>query len=479
MAAFEHGIKTSQAATSVSTPVVTASGIPFVVGTAPIHTVGGKTNEIILANNYSEAAAALGYSDDWDKYTLCEFMYSHFKLYNMGPVLFVNVLDPAENKKTVPAAQYSITDNIAKLPLDAIKSTVKVTSTAEGDVTYNADEDYTLYYSDDGLTLELLPKSSISGKEVYVAFDTVDTESVKVKDIIGGYDISSGKSTGLELVEYCFSKYLLIPDLILAPGYSSDSEVAAVMTAKAMSIDGIFEGHALIDADCSSVKNYSDVNKWKTTKSITSRNQIICWPMVTLGERKFHMSTHLAGVIAMTDSANDDCPSNSPSNKDAQIDGLCFADGTECSLNRTQANYLNSCGIVTCLNFVGGFKIWGNETACYPSNTDVKDYFTNVNRTFAWVAKNFILSFWNKIDGNITRRLIDSITDSFNIYLNGLTRSEKILGGRIEFTADDNAVTDLMGGKIKFKTYITPPSPAREIENEFEYDVSYLSDLWS
>ena len=45
MAAFEHGIKTSQAATSVSTPVVTASGIPFVVGTAPIHTVGGKTNE--------------------------------------------------------------------------------------------------------------------------------------------------------------------------------------------------------------------------------------------------------------------------------------------------------------------------------------------------------------------------------------------------------------------------------------------------
>lgn len=57
-----HGVSTSKKETSVSTPNVAASGIHFVVGTAPVQMVGGKTNEVLMLNNYEEAAAALGYS---------------------------------------------------------------------------------------------------------------------------------------------------------------------------------------------------------------------------------------------------------------------------------------------------------------------------------------------------------------------------------------------------------------------------------
>lgn len=32
-----------------------------------------------------------------------------------------------------------------------------------------------------------------------------------------------------------------------------------------------------------------------------------------------------------------------------------------------------------------------------------------------------------------------------------------------------------MSGKIKFHTFLTPSSPAKEIENTFEYDVDYLT----
>ena len=45
MSNYYHGAKASKQATSVSTPVVADSSIHLIVGTAPVHTVGGKVNE--------------------------------------------------------------------------------------------------------------------------------------------------------------------------------------------------------------------------------------------------------------------------------------------------------------------------------------------------------------------------------------------------------------------------------------------------
>ena len=90
---YEHGITSEQIETSVSTPRTAGSGIAFVVGTAPAHTVGGAVNAPVMALNYKEAVAALGYSENWKNYTLCEVMHSSFQLYGVSPVFFVNVLD--------------------------------------------------------------------------------------------------------------------------------------------------------------------------------------------------------------------------------------------------------------------------------------------------------------------------------------------------------------------------------------------------
>lgn len=475
---FFHGIKTSQEATSVTTPVEAGCSIPFVVGTAPVQAVGGKTNKIVLAYSYQEAVTAIGYSDDWNKYTLCEMIYSHFKLYAMSPIIIVNVLDPTKHKESISATDIAVTESIAKLPLEAIASTVVV----KADKSSNAakiDEDYYLVYdiANGVLNIEINKNGTLKEKEtINVTYEAVKPSLVTTKEIIGGYNVATGVTSGLELVDNCYTETGIIPDLILAPNFSKNSEVAAIMKSKATTINGLFKAKALIDVDSSEngVNIYSKALEWKNSNNITDSAEILCWPMVTLGGKKYHMSVALAGVMAQTDSANDDVPSESPSNKSLQSDGLCLSNGTEVSLNLTQANYLNSCGIITAINFNGGFKIWGNTTAAYPNNTDVKDYFINVSRMFEWTEKNFILSFWNKIDKSITRRLIETIVDSFNIYLNGLTSTEKILGGRIECRSDENSITDLMGGKVKFHTYLTPPSPAQEIENVFEYDTSYI-----
>ena len=57
MANYFHGVSTRQNDTSISTPVTADSGIAFVVGAAPGHTVGGAPNDPIMCQSYAEAVA--------------------------------------------------------------------------------------------------------------------------------------------------------------------------------------------------------------------------------------------------------------------------------------------------------------------------------------------------------------------------------------------------------------------------------------
>lgn len=425
----------------------------------------------IMCQSYAEAVAALGYSDDWEKYPICEAIYSQFKLYGVAPVVFVNVLDPAKHKKSVAEQNYPVADGKVLLPLEALKNTVKVTS-------YTAGTDYELFYEGENLILEVLDGGSIPAEtgELTITFDAVDPSKINENDIIGGFDTSTKKYSGLELIDKVFPKYGIVPDLIVAPGWSDKSNVAAVMTAKADAINTVFTGaKALIDADTNTVRHYADVPAWKKAQNMNSKAEILCWPMFGLGDRVFHASVHAAGLMGKTDSDNGGCPAESPSNKSLQIDRAMLADGTTVLLDLAQANYLNSNGIVTALNFIGSYVLWGDETACFPADTDVKNYFISVSRMFGWVARSVILTYWSKIDKKMTRRLIDSIVDSVNIWLNGLVSEEKLLGARVEFLDEENSTTALMAGKAVFHIYMTPASPMRECEFVLEYDADYVT----
>lgn len=467
--AYQHGIRTKQIETSISTPVTAGSGIAFVVGTAPVQAVNGAVNEPIMCNSYAEAVKNLGYNDNWEAYTLCEAIYSQFVLYGVSPVVFVNVLDPAKHKKAVAETQYQVKDKQVKLPIEAIAETVKVT-------TYEKGVDYDLIYTDENLILEILDSGNIAEDtgELAIAFDAVDPEQVTEKEIIGGYDVATNQYKGLELIDKVFAKYGIITDLIVCPKWSKKSTVAAVMATKCENINGIFEARAIIDLDAKEVRSYGDTTARKKKDNFFSKYQILCWPMVKLGDKKFHLSTHAAGRMAKTDVDNDSCPAESPSNKLIKIDGAILEDGTELLLDLKEANYLNSQGIVTALNFIGGYVLWGNETACFPANTDVKDYFISISRMFGWVGNSVILTYWSKVDKKMTPRFVQSIVDSVNIWLNGLVAEGKLLGGRVEFKPEDNNLVDLMAGKATFHIYLTPPSPAKEIVFALEYDPGYV-----
>lgn len=458
---MNHGVNVTEQPTSVSTPVVAASGVPFVVGTAPVQSADSPAKSVIpvLCTSWAEAVEKLGYSDDWKKYTLCEFMYSHFKLYGCQPVIFCNVLDASKSVE-VAAADMAVTNHKVQLPIEAVESTVAVKN---GGTALTLNTDYATYYDGEYLVIEL-----ISGADAYdvaslnVAYSKVNT-TVTTTDI----------ANGIEAIELCLTTVGTVPDLICAPGWSQEPAIAAAMATKASGINGLFKGKALVDIK--DVATYTDAITAKSSNNLTDNNQIACWPMVTLGGQKFHLSTQIAGLMAQVDTDNGGCPYESPSNRALQIDGLCLADGTEVTLTHAQANQLMFAGIVTGLNFVSGWVAWGNYTGCYPTNTDVKDNMISISRMFDWVGNTLIKTFWSKLDQPMNRRLIDTILDTANIWINGLAGQGYLLGGRVEMNGDENPETNLMAGIIKLHVYLTPPSPAQEINFELEYDTSYLT----
>ena len=450
MAQITHGVSTGKKATSVSTPVVVASGVHFVVGTAPVQQVGGKVNEVVMAQNYAEAVQQLGYSDDWKKYGLCEEIYTAFQLYKTSPIFMVNVLDPKKHKTDIAKKSMQPQDNQILLPLEAIADTIKVTDKEKG-------TDFDTFYNDDNCVIEFTGEQPQT-EAVEVEYSEVDPSQVTKDDIIGGYSIGTHKTTGLELIDSCFPRFTIVPDIILCPNWSHEPEVAAVMAAKAENINGLFEAVALLDVDTRSetgVTYYSDVPEWKKKKNFMKETEIVCFPKVALAERVFNFSTQLAGSMS----------------------AMVADNGEEIVLDIQNANYLNENGVVTGLNFYNGFVSWGNYTACYPANTDPADYIYSINRMFRWVAKTVILSYWNYIDRKLTRRLIDAILQGVNDWLNGLTADEKILGGRVEMLEEENTTTELMAGHVKFHLYLTPPSPLQQLEFVLEYDLSYLEAL--
>ena len=484
--AFRHGVYKQEVPTSLVSPAQIEAGLPVIVGTAPIHLASDdealrNVNKPKLVYNYAEAVSLFGYSDDWDKYTLSEFIYSQFALFGMSPCVLINVLDPSKHKATVSPKDYNIVDGEVNLGQDVILAN---SITIDSTVTYEAGKDYSLGYDDEGNAIFSVIKGGklASASTVRVGFTQIKPDMVTANDIIGGVDATTGKYTGLELVNQVFPKFRLVPGLLGCPKWSKVPSVAAIMKAKVENINGVFTGTSVVDIPCNSAEGavvYSEAPEWKTRNNYTSERQIVCWPKVKLDDKVFHLSTQLIGLMNRTDADNGDVPYVSPSNKSLQMNACVNDAGEEIDLGYDEANYLNSQGIVTAMNFANGWVAWGNRTGCYPYNTDVRDNFISMRRMFDWVGNKFILTFWSKVDDPANLRLIRTVLNSFNYFLNGLTSQGAIIGGRIEFLTPENPVTDMMDGILRFHIYIAPPPPAEQIWAILEFWPDYLNTLFS
>lgn len=480
---YTHGVYINENSTAVVAPITSDSGVQFVVGAAPINLLAdpsGAVNKPILINSLSEAVTRVGYSSDFTKFTICQSVNASFNIYNVAPLVVVNVLDPDKHKAAVANELHSIINNKITIAEEGILLGGFIVKSTDGATTYANSTDYTLAFDDDGYVVLTVVKTGtipVTATQLSLSYNKLNPSLITKEDIIGSYDSATGKYTGLQNIEQVYPVHGIVPGLIVIPGWSHIPEVGIAMMAKTEDINGCYKCMAVLDVDTDKIAGaytYQDVLTWKNSKSYTSANSIVCWPKVVVGDVQYWFSAVAAALIAYTDADNDNVPYVSPSNKSFKITGTVLSDGSEIYLTQAQGNYLNGNGIVTAIN-LNGWRLWGNNTGIYPSSTDVKDRFIPVRRMFSWWGNSFILTYFQKVDDPMNTRLIEAIVDSENIRANGYKARYQIADARIEFRTDENPTTDLLNGKIRFHQYLTPFPPAETIIDTLEFDANALT----
>jgi len=352
-----HGVNTGETPTSISS-IIESGNTAVIVGTAPVNMASDpKVNTPVLCYTEKEALAAFGYHDDWKSYSLCEAISVFFRLFKVGPVVLVNVLDPKVHKEGVADRAVTFTDGMATIEdAGVILDSLELSLAAGGD-TKTLGVDYTAVFNDDG-SLSLVALTFEDGN-YKVSFDKLKPEIVDEDDIIGGIDATTFKSEGFATIPQVFTKFNRVPNMGLAPGWTHKPLVAQSLVSSMRNINEVFNGIALTDIDADTVDNYSKVAEWKNNNSYIHEIQYNFWPRACIDERVYHISTLVAASMYKIDEENKDIPYESPSNKALNTTGICLEDGTEVDLILGQANYLNDNGVSTSINFNNGWRLWG------------------------------------------------------------------------------------------------------------------------
>lgn len=469
--AYMHGIRIQENPTSVPTPVKNEAGVPVIFGTAPVNLVAdpeNAVNKLFLCNTFAEAKEAVGYSEDYEKYTLCQAMDAFFKAFGVGPVVLCNVLDPAVHKATYTET-LTIVDSQAVSGETGIL--LKGLSVKFEDSALEDGKDYIISFNDEGYAVVTVLTDGVTS--VTLSGSRIDPTKVTSGSIVGSYDSTTGIETGTELVRRVYPTFALTPSLLLAPGWSHDPKVGLALAEKCTDVNGMFKCECVLDIDTEKAKKYTDVADVKIESGYASEHTICVWPMVKYAGKAMAFSAIYAAMACYTDYNNDNVPNLSPSNRAIRVSAAVLKDGTEITLDINQANELNGAGIVTALN-MNGFKAWGNNTAAYPDTKDPKDRWIACRRFFSWWGNSFITTYMNKVDNPANYRLIESIVDSENVRGNSLVSMGKCAGIRMVYSKEDNPIGNVIDGRIVFRQYLAPYTPAEDILNVLEFDPSMI-----
>lgn len=479
--AVSHGFNLTEATTSVSAPVQVSSGLQIIVGTAPVNQLANPAaavNTPLYVSTYKEAVAAVGWSSDFAKYTLCEAISTNFQVVGTAPIVVINVLDPANKKHITALDETSVQVNDGVAEIDKVGILLEKLVVKKDDTTLTADVDYIASFNDDGtVSLALINGGAGDGATTLtVSGSILDASKVTADDIVGGVNAATGAETGLEVVRQVYPKLSKAPGILLAPRFSKNAQVCAALQAKCRKINGLFNAVCFIDLDCSAdgAQKYTDVAEQKTKQTATSREAYALWLYVKVGETVYSGSSMAAAATVYNDSQNGDRPVASPSNVTIPISAACLEDGTEVLMDQEQGTFLNDLGIATFIRSGTDFVIWGNETAAYPKNTDPKDMFLCIRRFFNYAWTSFVLDNMSKLGKPMNPKRLQSIIDSENMKGSKYVSEEACASYRMVADTEKNTAAELVAGHYHFCLYCTPFPPLKQVNVTMEYEASSL-----
>ena len=447
MAGYSHGTY-GVLKDAVIANVDEASTAIVAIGTLPVHLLASYAGLVGVPLPVADASAKgeYGYSDSWDKFSLCEVVQGFVgnSAGNIGGLYLINVLDPATHKKqTDTEKSLTFTNGVATLDDElAIVSTIAV----DGVTAANTSASY----------------DWASGKITINATGATGATTVTYRQVDVTAVTSAQVETAIDAVDDLYPLSNVIPNILLAPGFSETVSIYAALVAKAQAINGHF--HAFVLADIPTTSSSDTIEEaiaWKASNSYTSKHSKVCWPCAKDASGKvYHLSTLFAREMARKDAQNGGVPYVTASNTVITNGGVCLANGTAVKLYQEQGNSLNAYGISTAIAWGGQVRLWGGHTAGYISDAaelEASAIFDTNIRMLCYIINGFQTRWINTIDKPMTLSLKDSILFAEQGLLDGLVAQGALVGSpTVQFLKANNTTGDIVQGEFTWNLDMTP-----------------------
>lgn len=471
---------------AVGSRAATLSSVPIVaVGTAPVHQIGLKAgdhyrvNEPVLVNNIAEARKYFSYSDDWEKYTLCEAMHAILEESGVGPLVLINVLDPtlAAHKGTAGSATPTPANGRAVIASagEIILDSVVVKKGASGSqTTLVKDTDYSIAYNyaKQEIILAELTAGVFGTDALTVTYDVVDPSAVTSAHVIGSSD-GAGTNTGLYAVNDVYQKTGGIPAYLMAPGWSSVKAVHDAMAAVSRKVSGHWDAFLFSDLpllDGSTPITLASAKTYKNANGYTLENEKVFFPLAYGTDGKtYHLSVLYAANFLHLLAENDGIPYHSASNTECALIANLYL-----GANTTGRVYddalinekLTKCGITSACYAGGRWALWGPATAGFDADSTSQDDLTRAETNIMmlyYVSNDFQNRRARDVDKPLSANDILTIVSEEQARLDALIRIGALIYGTAELDADAIANSDMYQGDYAFTFHVTTTPLAKSL----------------
>lgn len=469
---FKHGTRGEIKAEGFSLNNRSKSKMGIVyIGTAPVHQIEGGANNVnvpILCNNLSEAKKKLGYSDDWAKYTLCEAMKVHFEDVGVGPLIFINVLDPAVHKEGTTSTLSLTPDNGRVLIANAEDIILDSVTVSLGGTAKVKGTDYVLYYdfAKKAIVITEVTSGSLGTSALTITYRKADPSAVTEENVIGATD-TYGLNTGCYAIKSVYNVTGYIPAYILAPGFSNIPNIHNALYVNSQDISKHWNAWMFVDMPIvdtlGNAITLATAPTWKNSNGYTRDNESVFFPLM-LGKdgKKYHLSVLNAANFQKLLIQNDNVPYMTGSNTEivnaenlyfgASYTGRVFDDEI---INRClNANGINSAA------YVGGrWVIWGMFAGSYDqSNGTTINVFDTALMMLYYLTNDFQHRRNIDIDKPMPVNTLKSIVAEEQSRVDALIGVKALTYGKVVLDASAEARSDIYQGdfRILFKVTTTP-----------------------
>ena len=435
------------------------SNAPVYVGLAPLHLASrpATVNRPVLVRSFAEAAQLLGFSDDFERYDLCEAIDAHFlnRIQPVGPICCINVFDPTApgaTKATPITVSVTLSGGIGYIAdQDCVIATIEIEGKELG-------TDYAVVFDANSRRVRITDLTGTMESPVTVTYKRADISLITAAEIIGeSHD--DGNKTGIKAIGYVYQTLGVVPAFLCAPMWGGDEAVHAALIAASQAVSGRF--YAMVPGDIAvSNATVSEAIMSKTVERMTGEMELPGWPRAYKGSQRYHFSVLTIVASMQTDLRNGGIPFESADNKPIDIDGTCLALDRPILLDIDQADRLKAAGMRTGLRWGGVWRLWGSHTGAYgeADESDRRAIFDSGMRMLYYVLNVFTQRYFDEIGRPMTRNRLDSIVKDVNAWLDSLVSMGALLFAAAE-PMPEILADDMVMGRIRLKLRATSTPP--------------------